>query len=157
MDFFNVKDWVMNPSKDAHRISYIPGDGNWNIGDNELKILNLNNLVPFLIKDNLKTIPLKEIAWRGKHNFPYFTEELQTERYKNCNTKYPGIILYNAPNPYDNKYRMIDGRHRIIKLLREGVTESLYYTLNFNDIKHLIEYDLSRKYNISLTTRTKYS
>ena len=101
-------------------------------------------------------IPLKEIAWRGKHNFPYFTEELQTERYKNCNTKYPGIISYNAPNPYDNKYRMIDGRHRIIKLLREGVTESLYYTLNFNDIKHLIEYDRSRKYNISLTARTKY-
>jgi len=151
MDYFNIEDWIMDPSKDAHRIAYIPGHGNWNIGDNKLKIIDLKDLVPFLIKDNLKTISLKEIAWRGKHNFPYCTEELRTERYIECDTKYPGIILYNAPNPYDNKYRMIDGRHRIIKLLLEGTTESLYYTLDFNDIKHFIQYDTSRKYNISLT------
>ena len=97
MDYFNVKDWVMDPSKDAHRISYIPGSGNWNIGDNKLKILDLKNLVPFLIKDNLKIIPLKEIAWREKHNFPYLTQEFQTERYKKtitwCLDVQPGTLL----------------------------------------------------------------
>ena len=49
--------------------------------------------------------------------------------------KYPLIIAENAPNPFNDKYRMIDGRHRIQKLLLNGYTESLCYVFDYVKLK----------------------
>ena len=56
----------------------------------------------------------------------------------NCDLKYPPIIAYNAPNPFNNNYRMIDGRHRIQKLLLNGLTESLFYVFDFDELRPYI-------------------
>ena len=47
-------------------------------------------------------------------------------------------IAYNCPNPYDNKYRMLDGRHRIMRHLFNGKTESEFYVFDFNEIKQFM-------------------
>ena len=109
--------------------------GNWCITEDVSKIhyLFLDDIIHLLTKERIKSIPLKSIGWRDKHIFP---EPWNTERYDLCDVSYPGIIT-NGPNPYDNEYRMIDGRHRIHKLLSNGMRESLYYVIDWDIIKHL--------------------
>ena len=133
------------------RFYYSIFSGNWEYDNQENKILDLkyinNNL---LSKDRLQIIKLKEIAWRGKHHFPYNVGEncicCRGKAYINCDPSIPGIIAYNCPNPYDNKYRMLDGRHRIMRLLFEGKTESQFYVFDFNEIKHFIRDDKNQTY-----------
>ena len=114
---------------------YRNSSGNWCITEdvNKIHYLFLEDIIPLLTEDKIKSIPLKSIGWRDKHIFP---EPWITERYYLCDVSYPGIIT-NGPNPYDNEYRMIDGRHRIHKLLSNGVQESLYYVLDWDTIKDL--------------------
>mgnify|MGYP001186521290 CR=1 FL=1 len=121
---------------------YKPDSGNWEYGNFKCQKLDLTLLNDMLTKDKLKIIKLKEIAWKGKHHYPYNLGEscycCGGVKYNNCNPEIPGIIAYNCDNPYDNKYTMLDGRHRITKHLNDGKTESEYYVFDFNKIKHLI-------------------
>ena len=121
---------------------YKPYSGNWEYGDYRCQKLDLTLLNDMLTDDRLKIIKLKEIAWKGKHHYPYNLGEYcyccGGRKYKNCDPNIPGIIAFNCQNPYDNKYTMLDGRHRITKHLNEGKTESKYYVFDFDEIKHLI-------------------
>ena len=121
---------------------YKPDSGNWEYGNFKCQKLDLSLLNDMLTNDKLKIIKLKEIAWKGKHHYPYNLGEscycCGGVKYNNCNPEIPGIIAYNCDNPYDNKYTMLDGRHRITKHLNDGKTESEYYVFDFNKIKHLI-------------------
>ena len=121
---------------------YKPYSGNWEYGNFKCQKLDLTLLSDLLTNDRLKIIKLKEIAWKGKHHYPYNLGEscycCGGVKYNNCNPEIPGIIAYNCDNPYDNKYTMLDGRHRITKHLNDGKTESEYYVFDFNKIKHLI-------------------
>ena len=128
------------------RFLYTTFDGNWEFEKFKVKALDLGYVHDNLLtNDRLQTIKLKEIAWRGKHHFPYHVGEncacCNGKAYIKCNPNIPGIIAYNCPNPYDNKYRMLDGRHRIMRLLFEGKSESKFYVLDFNEIKHFIRDD----------------
>ena len=121
---------------------YKPYSGNWEYGNYRCQKLDLTLLNDMLTNDRLKIIKLKEIAWKGKHHYPYNLGEscycCGGVKYNNCNPEIPGIIAYNCQNPYDNKYTMLDGRHRITKHLNDGKTEAEYYVFDFNLIKHLI-------------------
>ena len=128
------------------RFIYTFFNGNWEIDNQRLKLLDLKYIFDnMLSEDRLKTVKHKEIAWRGKHHFPYnvgdYCQCCNGENFRHCDPSIPGIIAYNCPNPYDNKYRMLDGRHRIMRLLFDGKTESKYYVFDFNEIKHFIRDD----------------
>ena len=112
-------------------------DGDWRLEGKECSVIKLKDLV--LSDDKLKVIKLEEIAWKGKNYFPnkcgnncYCCGGI---KYKRCNTKYPLIIAKNTLNPFNNKYRMIDGRHRIQKLLLNGHTFGLCYVFDFSEIR----------------------
>ena len=122
---------------------YTPFSGNWEFDGQSMKVLDLKPILDnMLTEDRLKTIKLKEIAWRNKHHFPYGVGDrcpcCNGEWYRKCDPSVPGLIAYNCPNPYDNKYRMLDGRHRIMRLLLEGKTKSKFYVFDFNEIKKFI-------------------
>ena len=53
------------------------------------------------------------------------------ERYNACDIKFPGILT-EGQNPYGCRYRMIDSKHRIIKMKNMGIEESLFYVINYN-------------------------
>ena len=114
-------------------------DGNWKIDGREFCLIDLKEVAKLLKDDRLDIVQLKEIAWKGKRNFPHQSGNECSccggSRYISCDTKYPPIIAYNAPNPFNNKYRMIDGRHRIQKLLFNGLTESLFYVFDFDELR----------------------
>ena len=127
---------------DNPKFIYTTFSGNWTI-DGKQQILNMEYIFDnMLTEDKLKIIKHKEIAWRNKHHYPHGVGNncpcCRGKKFRECDPNIPGIIAYNCPNPYDNKYRMLDGRHRIMRLLLEGKTESKFYVFDFNKIKHFI-------------------
>ena len=124
-------------------------DGNWSIESNKKHVLFLEDTLEYLTKDNLKKIELKDIAWKFKHRYRkakisnrilFELDMGPTERYKEADINCPGIIT-NGPNPFDNKYRMLDGRRRLHKLLLNNEKESLFYVLPWEEIKPLFVSD----------------
>ena len=119
--------------------------GNWEYNNQKRTVLDLSSVYAnMLTDDRLKIIKLKEIAWRGKHHFPYNLGEncycCGGEAYRKCDPTIPGIIAFNCPNPFDNKYRMLDGRHRMMRHLFDGKTESEFYVFDFDEIKNFMIY-----------------
>ena len=137
-------------------------EGNWEFPRSDGKLgfitkIFIEDILHLLIDSRLKMIDLCDIAWKGKHYFPHHTgpncycckgnpddydfkiKKAKHTKYKSADPSYPGIVLENAPNPYDSKYRMIDGRHRLMKLLHStNVTSSLHYVLDYDEIKKYI-------------------
>ena len=107
--------------------------GNWCITEDLKKVhyLFMEDILHLLTEERLKTILLKSIGWRHKHFFPRHWEG---ERYDAADIKYPGIIT-TGHNPYDNDYRMVDGRRRMHKLLSSGVTKSNFYVIMWEELK----------------------
>ena len=115
-----------------HVASVTSTEGDWRLGGYERSVIKLKNLMPLLTKDRLENIKLDDIAWKGKHNPSLVKQDI---RYKHADPYIPGIVAFNAPNPYNDKYRMIDGKHRIHKLVSQNIKESEFYVLDFKDIR----------------------
>ena len=124
-----------------HVASKTEMDGDWRLEGKERCTIELKDLL--LSDDKLKVVLLDEIAWKGKNHFPEKSGDncycCGGKKYMNCDVKYPLIIAENAPNPFNDKYRMIDGRHRMQKLLLNGHTEGLCYVFDYSEIKNFIK------------------
>lgn len=116
-----------------HKASNIIGTGNWCITEDLKKVhyLFMEDILHLLTEERIKSVPLKSIGWKSKHNFP---ASWSGERYDKADIKYPGIIT-TGHNPYDNEYRMVDGRRRIHKLLSNGVIESNFYVIMWEELR----------------------
>ena len=100
--------------------------GDWRIDGKEY-VLHLEKIKPFLKKELKKVIKFSDIGYKGKNMNP----PLVKERYDACDINFPGILT-EGQNPYRCKYRMIDGKHRIIKMKNMGLEESLFYIIDYN-------------------------
>lgn len=49
-------------------------------------------------------------------------------RYFKANVSYP-LMVTQMSNPYNKPYRLIDGKHRIHKLMDQGLTQSACYMI----------------------------
>ena len=110
--------------------------GDWRVNGESL-IYDLQNYEHLLTQDRLKTVSFEDIAFKGKH----FTNlRGQTclccdgSRYYSANIKFPGILVENMENPYNLKYRLIDGKHRIEKMINLGMTTSQFYILKISEL-----------------------
>ena len=90
-------------------------------------MLHLENIKPLLKNEAKKLIKFSDIGYKGKNMNP----PLVKERYDACDINFPGILT-EGQNPYGCKYRMIDGKHRIIKMKDMGMTEGLFYIIEYN-------------------------
>ena len=112
--------------------------GDWRLFEN----------VNFIVLDKIKHLLTEtqilnheDIAWKGM-NLP---EEMVTNeciccdglRYLKCDIKYPCIVLNNAVNPHGKKYRLIDGKHRMAKMRKQGITSSEFYVLELNNLPNV--------------------
>ena len=123
-----------------HSFSYSKDYGDWTIGNGSCAI-KVSDLAPLLKPERLKVLEHVDIAWLGCNLKEGIREDClccQGERYKKCDTKYPGIIVQDIPNPFWRKYTLIDGKHRMQKIRASGVTESPFYLLKFLDIKRFL-------------------
>ena len=105
----------------------------WRAIESEDHVFYLFNLLHLLT--NKKTIDLSDVAWYGKNNFPPKDIDINSNRYSDANIDYPIIVIKNIRNQYNNKYRCIDGRRRISKMLNLGKTKTNCYVVDFKDIK----------------------
>ena len=107
--------------------------GNWCITEDLKKVhyLFMEDILHLLTEERIKSVSLKSIGWKDKHIFP---APWSGKRYDEADIKYPGIIT-TGPNPYDNEYRMVDGRRRIHKLLSNGVIESNFYVIMWEELR----------------------
>ena len=110
--------------------------GDWRINGESLRI-ELDNYRHLLTEDRLRWVSFDEIAFRGRH-FTNLRGPMcmccDGSRYYSANIKFPGIIVENMDNPYNLKYRMIDGKHRMEKMIDRGMTISHFYVLQPSDI-----------------------
>jgi len=144
-----VSKHVLVGSHSLHLFSPVYGD--WSFNGIE-GFIYLERLRPFLTEKRLKKIKIDEIGWKGRH----LSEEKSIncpccngKRYKKCDINIPGIVSFNAPNPYGKKYRMIDGKHRIRKRLNNGFTDGLFYVFTYKEIKKFVSSDViyTQNYN----------
>ena len=108
-------------------------EADWTIND-EPAYLFMEDILHLLTDDRLETVLLSDIAWKGKHKPSLVKQDI---RYRHADPYIPGILAFNAPNPYNDKYRMIDGNHRIHKLVFENIEESEFYVLDFEKLMSL--------------------
>jgi hypothetical protein len=59
-------------------------------------------------------------------------------RYQLANIQYPCIVTENVQNPMNKQYRLIDGRHRLMKQMRAGVNKVKCYVLDKDDLMKFI-------------------
>lgn len=90
-------------------------EGEWGIkGYEGLKIRPAS-----LVNDRLEVIKFDEIAHKT-------LPDKDTDRYKKADIRFPGIVAEGAPNPFEKKYRLCDGRHRLLKMKEQGLTEAVF-------------------------------
>lgn len=113
--------------------------GDWRFTDitNLSLRIELGFFIPFIAGE--KIIKFSDIAWKGM-NLPLTMRRencicCDGFKYRNCDESFSGILLKHAPNPFNLKYRMIDGKHRMEKLLLQGKTKSSFRIVEYKKIK----------------------
>tara|TARA_R100000781_G_scaffold44310_1_gene30129 strand:- start:59 stop:424 length:366 start_codon:yes stop_codon:yes gene_type:complete len=82
----------------------------------------------------LTIIPFNKIYWSKK----YFPEYIRNERCKCCggsryrstDIRFPCIVTPYPINSYGEIYRLIDGSHRIQKMIDQGLNEGLFFIID---------------------------
>ena len=119
--------------------------GDWRIREKNCKV-RLPDIQHLLTDDRIQTISFDDVARKGMH-LPVNQRRDDCfccggVRYFACDIHYLPIVCMNMPNPFNKKYRCIDGKHRIEKMLSKNITESKCYVLDYSDIEeYFIEYD----------------
>lgn len=65
--------------------------------------------------------------WFGSNDFA-------GSRFEAADQRYPGILVADMPNPCNLPYRMIDGRRRLEKLQRLGISHSPFFVFEYAEI-----------------------
>ena len=115
--------------------------GDWRLSPQESK-LYLKHIEHLLTDDRLQDVLFDDIAWKGMH-LPI--EQRRDKciccngvRYFRCDINYPPILCIHTPNPFNKKYRLLDGKHRIEKMLAQHKIKSRFYVLEYTDIEQFL-------------------
>ena len=123
-----------------------PVYGDWSL-DDKIYDLYLHDLLPVLNdKTGFHYVKLSDIAWKGFDLDMSVRGEncicCDGDRFRDCDSTKPGILLEGIKNPGGRKYRCLDGKHRIEVLLSYGQEYGNFYILNMDYIRnHLMKYD----------------
>lgn len=95
---------------------------------------DLQSLIEWINETGLKPQTIKfEDIWRQSHFDGESEFALKTDRFKNADTQFPGILA-QLPNPSNKPYRMLDGRHRLWKMQSQGLLQSAYYVIPDHEV-----------------------
>jgi len=100
-------------------------EGDWAICGQSLAI-DCSRIYSWVKIKNLEpqVINIDEIGYK-----PTSTIEKQDSRYVNADIDLPGIVVKGMQNPDKKPYRMMDGRHRLLKAKNSGKSVLLVYVL----------------------------
>ena len=94
--------------------------------------------------NDLLVVPFKDINIR-KHDPNRPRTKINKGRILTADTRYPGIVYYSKLDPLRHEtvlkdYCIFDGTHRLMKMLSEGKTASVFYLLTPDHFKGLTAY-----------------
>ena len=72
----------------------------------------------------LRIIPFNKIMWNDKHKY---TNIEKGSRYEQADIRFPGIVKPYPINSYGEIYFVVDGNHRIQKMIDQGIDEGLFF------------------------------
>ena len=113
--------------------------GDWRVDSKKCK-LHLIDIVHLINQNELYTLNHEDIAWGVSARPPK-----SNLRYQRCDVSYPCIVARDAPNPFGKKFRLLDGAHRMSKMMDMGITESNFYILEFAEIRQFLRYEKERR------------
>jgi hypothetical protein len=131
------------PKFGFHSAKYSKWNGDWRIDGNAYRLC-IDDIQHLLTDDKKQTVKLDEICWKG-----YNLGESKIgpnciccngARYKSIHlSNDPSVIVTNMSNPANRKYRMVDGKHRLHRLVLNGSTEGVFYVLDYSEIKEYMK------------------
>lgn len=71
---------------------------------------------------------------------PYGDIDQEGNRYKNADITLPCLVVEGMENPHNKPYRMIDGRHRLLKSANNNIMEIVAYVLDRSQAVKFITY-----------------
>lgn len=115
--------------------------GDWSINGKD-GFINLKDIKHLLIYSKIKTLNFDEIAWKGD-NLTYDKIGINCiccngKRFLDVDMFYPPIVIKNMPNPSNKLYRLIDGKHRLMKMKIENIKQNKFYVLEYNEVVYHI-------------------
>lgn len=110
--------------------------GDWALPGLNTSYLDLAKMVRWLPGRKPSTIPLDEICVKPGDWFGH--DEFSDERFERADTRFPGIIVHDMPNPCNLPYRMVDGRRRYEKLRRDRQREGIFFVFSFTEIQPFV-------------------
>ena len=108
--------------------------GDWRIENKNAK-LYLRDIAHLCIETRI--VNFEDVAWRSQFRK---SPDNTTVKYLNADISFPPILCEDAPNPFGKKYRLLDGVHRMSKMLNSGMTESSFYIVKYNDVRPFFKY-----------------
>ena len=147
--YFIVDGVILTPLGIGDQYTFFEMDeayGDWTLDGKEY-YLNLRDMLPVLNeKTGFHRVELNDIAWKGFDLDMSLRADncvcCNGNRFRECNSTMPGILLEGITNPGGRTYRCLDGKHRIEALLSYHQTHGSFYILNFDHIRcYLNEYD----------------
>ena len=112
-------------------------DGEWCLKGCREMYINTDSVIDLIKFRN--TVPehlhIDEIAHKELDSI-----NISGARYIAADTRFPVLVVEGMQNPYNKKYRLIDGRHRLLKTIREGKTELRVYVVSESDVMQFCNY-----------------
>ena len=112
-------------------------DGEWCLKGCREMYINTDSVIDLIKVRN--TVPehlhIDEIAHKELDSI-----NISGARYIAADTRFPVLVVEGMQNPYNKKYRLIDGRHRLLKTIREGKTELRVYVVSESDVMQFCNY-----------------
>lgn len=81
-----------------------------------------------------KEIEVSDIGYKPTSNIL-----LSSPRYLRADTALPVILVKGMKNPSKKAYRMIDGRHRLLKVMNSGSPKIISYVIDEEDILRFVQ------------------
>jgi len=96
----------------------------WRVYPEKDSYLKVEDVGPYLKVPTL--LQHSDVSWKYMEH----PHAKMGRRYIKCDYTFPGIVALDVTNPHNRKYRMIDGSHRMAKMVREtDITESYFYII----------------------------
>jgi hypothetical protein len=91
------------------------------------KLAKSRGLVP-------QEIPIESVSHKPLSNI-----KPSSGRYIAARVFQPSVVCFGMINPHNKPYRMLDGRHRLLKRMNEGYTSVLSYVLQVEDVIKFVQ------------------
>jgi len=95
----------------------------------------IKELIPLCKHSNLLEIPLDQIAYVSMHlSYDKFWEDASPKIKEMVDLSYPCIVVPKLRNPFNLPYVLLDGRHRITEMKKDGMASSKFYVISKDEL-----------------------